>query len=448
MRVLNTLITLFVLGITSTSQATLLKYPTRYKNGIALSYMTQPEGNFLPGIYLISLTTKKPIPLDDGSQSDPGVGHVWFLETPDIENIRHTLTEKTSGRKVYLSRTPPTSMAFVGIEQKALAISQEGAYVTIFDFSPLYREHPDVHFDLVTAPETVSVGADTYRAIEFRAIFKKPDGGFHVEIGRGIINQDFAFVPLPPQEIDIHSIDDLPKEMTLGKTFGERGRILTIDHVGFDHDQKPTFVREQIYAEDFIKGGAYFQNFPLTRFSNTHQLPLTEHFQLSYAHESVGEFRNRVFGMSLDPKPHYQTTIDGVINFGLPEPKDPYHGVRLSNHGQMQTAVSFASYHRQLQQDHDLWKPYIYDWPVIEYKPLPANPTEAQVEHYYASIDAMKAYAVRQAFYMVVPDVTQGQFRLHHINADNARYLSQFFVRNYCDELTTLEIIRDRQEGK
>ena len=76
--------------------------------------------------------------------------------------------------------------------------------------------------------------------------------------------------------------------------------------------------------------------------------------------------------------------------------------------------------------------------PVIAYFPLSGEVGDADLDRYFADLDAIRNFIKIQPVYLIVPDQAQGEFRLHRVDHANASHLFDYLKADFklCDLLS------------
>ena len=415
----------------NSARADFFKYQYEFKNGTRILYLEKETDGYHPGLFVIKKDEELAVPLESEPKSAEGSGNLWLMESTNVPaSESHEMIQ-------LLKATGKAKMAFFGIGTRLIAINEDMKFTDLLDFNKVLKDHPDLHIEVLTAPETASDGATSVRALEVRYTVPAKDGGYHISIERALVDQDFTLIPLPRTEVSVSDLISLPSIFSLGKTWGERGKILTLDHLGFNQEQLSQ-VRSQLYFSDLHSARNRIQDFPLATWNYVHDLEKSRHFRTNYAHESFFDYSLRVFGDQPSPKPIYQKLIHDLSNLILPETLGSLQSVQLRTHGDLLTALSFFSYHEASSEFHDLPKTGLRGLPLVEYSRFSGVPNDSELDRYFEEIDQIRKFANHQPIVLLVPGQEAGAFRIHIINKSNVGKLTEMMKADFspCDSLS------------
>ena len=427
-----------VLFFAQEAGANFFKYAFEFKNGTRLLYLTETTQGYVPGIFIRPAGEDHAHSLESSHGSGEGRGGIWFLESNEVpgefalEHPGATLPE------LNLNFTPKSELTFIGIDHRILAVDQNQRFALLADFTSVLNQNPGATFQFTTAPQTLFEGGRSYRAFEIRFYVPKADGKDFLVIRRGLIDQEFKIVEFPEIRMPLPGLSRQTARLNLGKTWGERGKILTIDHLGL-HEGRMSMTRSQIYFDEFGKGGNGVTDFPLASWNQAAELPRTHHFVPQYAHESFYEFEDRVYGTDGLPKAQNRELLQNLETLKESAKNGVPSVVRLKGREEWITALSYFSYHPTLHFLFERPRSALSPLPVLLYSPPQGEVSSAELDRYFQEIDQVRGFVKNQGVYLVVPDQVRGEFRVHVAEASNVNHFIEFMKPdfNLCSVLAT-----------
>jgi hypothetical protein len=427
-----------VLFFAQEAGANFFQYAFEFKNGTRVLYLTETTQGYVPGIFIRTEGEDHAHPLESSQGGGEGRGGVWFLESNEVPDEFATERPGATLPELNLNFTPKSELTFIGIDHRILAVDQNQRFALLADFTAVLNQNPGASFQFTTAPQTLVEGGQSYRAFEIRFYVPKADGKDLLVIRRGLIDQDFKIVEFPEVRVPLPGLARQSPRLNLGKTWGERGKILTMDHLGL-HEGKISPTRSQIYFDEIGKGGNGISDFPLASWSQAVELPKTQHFMPQHAHESFYEFEERVYAADGVPKARYSELLQNLESLKESAKNGVPSEAHLKGREEWMTALSYFSYHPTVHFLFEHPRSELRPLPVLLYSPPQGEVSEAQLDRYFHSIDEVRAFVKMQPVYLVVPDRVRGEFRVHVADASNLPHFIELLKPdfNLCSFLAT-----------
>ena len=418
--------------------ANFFKYAFEFKNGTRVLYLTETTQGYVPGVFVRPAGEDHAHPLESSHGAGEGRGGIWFMESNEIPGEFAVDRPSATLPELNVNFVPKSEITFIGIDHRVLAVDQNQRFAVLADFTRVLNDYPGATVQLTTAPETVREGEHSFRAFEIRFYVPKSDGKDLLVIRRGLIDQEFKIVEFPEIRLPLPGLARQTPKLNLGKTWGERGKILTMDHLGLDEGKVST-TRSQIYFEEIGKGGNGVQDFPLATWNQAAELPRTRHFVPQYAHESFYDFEDRVYGPDGVAKSQYRELLQNLETLKEASRNGVPSVVRLKGREEWMTALSYFSYHPTVHFLFEQPRSQLPSWPVLLYSPPQGEVGAAELDRYFHEIDQVRDFVKHQAVFLVVPDQAKGEFRVHVAEASTVGHFIEFMKPefNLCSFLAT-----------